>query len=447
MDHELYNPKPGWDVPETESVEQEKGMIPTPPSPAVPHEKELALRDSVAVPPARRPQTRLPWIIGTAAFLTLLGAATWYWWGSTAPPLQYRTVSVDRGPITAIVTATGTVNPLISVQVGSQVSGKIAKLFADFNSVVTQGQVLAQIDQQPYLARVSQARAAAKSTKGNLTKAVNMAAQRQRERDRMATLRKQAFVSQADLDLAETNYRDATAQVEVSQSQLDQAQANLASAELDLGYTTIRSPVNGTVISRNVDVGQTVVASFQTPTLFVIAKDLTQMQVYASVSESNIGGVTEGKPATFRVDAYPKEFFEGTVTQVRNAPVSIQNVVTYDVVITVDNRALKLKPGMTANVTIVTDQKESPLRVPNGALRFRMPNVPVDKATTRVWVFGLEGLPRPVAVTTGIADSLSTEILEGTLKEGDMVIVGIESPDEQHTKTLPPGFEIGPKVK
>jgi HlyD family secretion protein len=354
---------------------------------------------------------------------------------------------VDRGPITAIVTATGTVNPVVSVLVGSQVSGKITQLFADFNSVVTQGQTLAQIDPQPFNARVGQARASVKSAKGNLAKAKNMATQRKRERGRIAALRPEAFVSQADLDLAETNYRDAEANVEVMQAQLDQAQATLASAELDLGFTTIHSPVNGTVISRNVDVGQTVVSSFQTPTLFVIAQDLAQMQVNASVSESDIGGVVEGKPANFRVDAYPKQFFEGVVTQVRNAPISIQNVVTYDVVITVDNRSLTLKPGMTANVTIVTEERENPLRVPNGALRFRMPDVPVDRKAARVWVEDRTGLVRQVPVTTGIADSLSTEIVKGALKEGDAVIVSIEPPDAQAEKKLPPGFEVGPKVK
>ncbi|MDE3052198.1 MAG: efflux RND transporter periplasmic adaptor subunit, partial [Nitrospirota bacterium] len=341
---------------------------------------------SLPVLPLPRARPRVPWLIGIVTVLAITGAGAWYWWTAGPPPVHYKTALVDRGPITAIVTATGTVNPVVSVQVGSQVSGKIAQLFADFNSVVTKGKVLAMIDQQPFNARVSQARAAVKSGRGNLAKAKNMANQRKLERDRMATLRPQAFVSQADLDIAETNYRDAEAQVEVAQAQLDQAEATLSSAELDLGYTTIYSPVNGIVVSRNVDVGQTVAASFQTPTLFVIAQDLTQMQVDANVSEADIGGVAEGKPSSFRVDAYPKQFFEGTVTQVRNAPISIQNVVTYDVVITVDNRDLKLKPGMTANVTIVTAKKENPLRIPNGALRFRMPGVPVDRKITQVWV-------------------------------------------------------------
>jgi HlyD family secretion protein len=386
-------------------------------------------------------------LAGLGGIALLIGVGIWYWWSSGAPPVQYKIALVDRGPIAAIVTATGTVNPVVSVQVGSQVSGKIARLFADFNSVVTQGQVLAQIDQEPFKARVSQSRAAVKSARGNLTKAKIMAAQRKLERDRMATLRPQEFVSQADLDLAEANYRDAEANVEVLQSQLDQAEATLSSAELDLGYTTIYSPVNGIVVSRNVDVGQTVAASFQTPTLFVIAQDLTQMQVDANVSEADIGGVAEGKTANFRVDAYPKQFFEGAVTQVRNAPISIQNVVTYDVVITVDNRELKLKPGMTANVTIVTAKKENPLRVPNGALRFRMPNVPIDKKATRVWLLDRENQPHQVNVTTGIADSLFTEIVEGPLKEDDRVVIGIETPEEQAQKKLPPGFDAGPRMR
>lgn len=397
----------------------------------------------VEVPPPQKTTRRWKSLAAAGGIALLIGILTWSWLNDGAPPVQYKTVSVDRGPITSIVTATGTVNPVVSVQVGSQVSGKIATLSADFNSAVTQGQVLAQIDQQPFKARESQARASLKSAKGNLAKAKNMAAQRKRERDRLATLLQQGFVAQSDLDLADTNYRDALAQVEVAQALVDQAEATLSSAELDLGYTTIYSPVNGIVISRNIDVGQTVVASFQTPTLFVIAQDLTRMQVNANVSESDIGGVVEGKPAHFRVDAYPKQFFEGTVTQVRNAPISIQNVVTYDVVITVDNRELKLKPGMTANVTIVTAQKDDPLRVPNGALRFRMPDVPIDKKATRVWVLDRNGQPRQVDVTTGISDSLSTEIVNGALKKGDRVIVGIETNEERAEKKLPPGFEPG----
>lgn len=404
---------------------------------------------SITILPVAQPtqKSRLPWLIGSLTALALLGGITWFWFYGGTPPVQYKTSFVDRGPITAIVTATGTVNPVVSVLVGSQVSGKIEKLFVDFNSIVTQGQPLAQIDPLPFQSRVNQARAAVKSARGNVAKAKNLAVQRMLERDRMSTLLKQGFVSQADLDLAATNYRDADANVQVMQAQLDQAQATLASAELELGYTTMYSPVNGIVVSRAVDVGQTVAASFQTPTLFVIAQDLTKMQVNANVSESDIGGVGEGKTASFRVDAYPKYFFDGTVTQVRNAPISVQNVVTYDVVITVDNQDLKLKPGMTANVTIVTAKKESPLRVQNGALRFRMPNVPVDKKVPQVWVFDQNGKTHQASVTTGIADSLFTEIAGGPVKEGDRVVLGIETPEEQAQKKLPPGFDSTPRMR
>jgi HlyD family secretion protein len=421
------------------------------------HSTDLVTRDAcgngeiVSISPhpirSRWKEPRWSVIAVVGGILFLIAVGIWHWWSSDASTLQYKTAFVDRGPITSIVTATGTVNPVVSVQVGSQVSGKIAKLFADFNSVVKEGQVLAQIDQQPFKARVRQARAAMRSAQGNLRKAKNMASQRKRERDRMATLRLQAFVSQADLDLAETTHRDAAAQVEVSQAQLDQAEATLASAELDLGYTTIHSPVNGIVVSRNVDAGQTVAATFQTPILFVIAQDLTKMEVNANVSESDIGGVVEGRGANFRVDAYPKQFFEGTVTQVRNAPISIQNVVTYDVIITVDNRDLKLKPGMTANVTIITANKENPLRVPNGALRFRMPNVPIEKQSTVVWILDEENRPKRAQVVTGIADSLSTEIVGGPLNEGDRVIVGIETAEERSQKKLPPGFDMAPRMR
>lgn len=399
---------------------------------------------SRAFPPRRR---RLPIVTGMLGLLALLGLAFWYWSSNDPVAGHYKTLRIERGPITALVTATGAVNPVISVQVGSQVSGKIAKLYADFNSVVREGQILASIDQKPYQAKVRQARAALKSAQANLAKARNMLMQKKLELDRMAALRTQQFVSQSDLDLATTNYRDAEAQVDLSEAQIDQAKATLSSAELDLGYTTIYSPVNGTVVSRNVEEGQTVAASFQTPTLFVLAQDLTRMQVIANVSESDIGGVTEGKSADFRVDAYPREFFHGIVTQVRNAPVSIQNVVTYDVIISVDNPELKLKPGMTANITIVTARNEDALRAPNAALRFRMPGVPVDRKTPQLWVLETTGRVRAAPITTGIADSLYTEIVAGEAREGDAAIVGIATAEDSAQEKLPPGFEFGPKMR
>ncbi len=408
------------------------------------HAPVPAMIASRAFPPRRR---RLPIVTGMLGLIVLLGLAFWYWSSNDPVAGHYKTLRIERGPITALVTATGAVNPVISVQVGSQVSGKIAKLYADFNSVVREGQILASIDQKPYQAKVRQARAALKSAQANLAKARNMLMQKKLELDRMAALRTQQFVSQSDLDLATTNYRDAEAQVDLSEAQIDQAKATLSSAELDLGYTTIYSPVNGTVVSRNVEEGQTVAASFQTPTLFVLAQDLTRMQVIANVSESDIGGVTEGKSADFRVDAYPREFFHGIVTQVRNAPVSIQNVVTYDVIISVDNPELKLKPGMTANITIVTARNEDALRAPNAALRFRMPGVPVDRKTPQLWVLETTGRVRATPITTGIADSLYTEIVAGEAREGDAAIVGIATAEDSAQEKLPPGFEFGPKMR
>ncbi|HQX23088.1 MAG TPA: efflux RND transporter periplasmic adaptor subunit [Nitrospira sp.] len=390
---------------------------------------------------------RIPLLLAAVGLLAILALGLWHWWSNDPVAGHYKTLPVDRGPITSLVTATGAVNPVISVQVGSQVSGKIAKIYADFNSIVREGQVLASIDQKPYQAKVSQAKAALKSAKATLAKARNMLAQRTLELDRMAALREQQFVAQSDLDLSRTNYRDAEAQVDLSQAQVDQAKATLSSAELDLGYTTIISPVNGTVVSRNVEEGQTVVASFQTPTLFVIAQDLTRMQVIANVSESDIGGVSEGTSADFRVDAYPREFFHGVVTQVRNAPVSIQNVVTYDVIISVENPELKLKPGMTANITIVTARNEDALRAPNAALRFRMPGVPVDRKTAQLWVLEPTGRVRAAPISTGIADSLFTEITTGEAHEGDAAIVGIASAEDNSQEKLPPGFEFGPKMR
>lgn len=397
--------------------------------------------------PAPRRRIRRGVVIALLVALLAAGAGLWSWLSSGPGPARYKIALTDRGPITAVVTATGTVNPVISVLVGSQVTGKIKALYADFNSVVTKGQVIAQIDPAPFRARVRQALAILKTAQGNLEKARTAQAQRKLELDRAVMLRKREFVAQSDVDLARTNYRDAGAQVGIAQAQVDQAQAALSNAELDLGYTTIYSPVNGIVVSRNVDVGQTVVASLQAPTLFVIAQDLTRMQVNTNVSESDIGGVSEGKEAEFTVDAYPTTPFKGTVVQVRNAPISIQNVVTYDVVISVDNRALTLKPGMTANVSIVTAHKDDAVRVPNAALRFKPPGMPIEKKKTVAWTLGAEGQPRAIPIQAGIADSLFTEVLEGELHEGDPVIVGLETSEEAGQKSLPPGFGVGPKIR
>lgn len=425
----------------------------TPPAPAVPAGASLVEAPELRPPspsplipshPVRR--LRIGVLVALGVGLVLLGIGLWRWVTPAPAPLQYKTALVDRGPVLSTVTATGTVNPVVTVQVGTQVTGKIKELYADFNSVVKKGQLIAQLDPAPFEARVASARAALKTARGNLAKAQAMLAQRTLELRRTETLRAQQFVPQSDLDLARTNYKDASAQVEVAQAQVEQAAAALGLAELDLGYTKIYSPEDGIVIARKVDVGQTVVASLQAPQLFVIAKDLTKMQVIANVSESDIGGVTEGKPAEFTVDAFPNEPFRGVVTQVRNAPVTIQNVVTYDVVIDVDNSSLKLKPGMTANVSIVVATKEGVLRVPNAALRFKPPGVPIEKKKSAVWTLDSAGRLRAVHVATGVTGSSYTEIREGDLREGDAVVVGVET-TETGSRELPPGFGMGPKFR
>jgi len=391
--------------------------------------------------------------------------------GERKVPVRYRTAPVERGSVISLVTATGTINPVVSVQVGTQVSGMIKSLHADFNSVVKAGDVVATIDPEPFRARRDQAASNLEMAKANLARARTDQAQRKRELDRTKSLLAQQFVSQNDVDVAITNAQGADAQVGVAQAQVKQAEAALNAAELDLKYTTIRSPVNGIVVARNIEVGQTVAASFATPNLFLIALDLTKMQVDTNVSESDIGGIAEGKEATFTVDAYPGIPFSGTIRQVRLAPINVQNVVTYNVVVGVDNQDLRLKPGMTANVSIVVAQKEQVLKVPNAALRFTPPKsdqgeggaggtsgearpakgerggkaMQAGGASARtIWKQAENGELVAVPVQVGISDGAATEILNDSLVEGDQVIVGIEQPrSAKKGNDLPPGFGSG----
>ena len=415
---------------------------------------------------------RAVWIVGVLAVGLVIGGYVFFS-GERKALIRYRTAPVDRGTVVSVVTATGTINPVVSVQVGSQVTGKIQSLHADFNSIVKAGEVVARIDPAVYEARRDQAAANLANARASVTKARSDLAQRKRELDRARMLLGQQFVSQNDVDVAATAYEGAGAQIEVAEAQVKQAQAVLDAAELDLKYTVIRSPVNGIVIARNVESGQTVTAGFQTPTLFLIALDLMQMQVDTNVSESDIGGIVEGKEATFSVDAYPGEQFKGRVRQVRNAPISVQNVVTYNVVVGVDNRDLRLKPGMTANVSIIVARKEQVLKVPNAALRFTPPRTERtgsqgsgsggDRATPgsngalpvaaggvssasakTVWEISPSGDPEAVPIQSGISDGTATEVVSGELKEGDAVIVGIElSKTGGNPHALPPGFGSG----
>ena len=390
--------------------------------------------------------------------------------GERKAPVRYRSAAVERGPVISLVTATGTINPVVSVQVGTQVSGMIKSLHADFNSVVKAGDVVAMIDPEPFKARRDQAASNLEMSKANVARVRTDLAQRKRELDRVKSLVAQEFVSQNDVDIALTNFQAAEAQMNVSGAQVKQAEAALNAAELDLKYTVIRSPVNGIVVARNVEVGQTIAASFATPNLFLIALDLTKMQVDTNVSESDIGGITEGKEATFTVDAYPGHQFAGTIRQVRLAPINVQNVVTYNVVVNVENQDLRLKPGMTANVSIVVAQRDAVLTVPNAALRFTPPTSgqtdaaklggkpakakgPDQAAGTgrgsmtpsrTVWKQGPSGELESIHVQTGISDGLVTELLSQELPEGALVVVGIERPKgERGGSDLPPGFGSG----
>jgi HlyD family secretion protein len=539
------------------------------------------------------------------AILVLLGASATagylYYTGRQQSP-SYLTARVERGRIATTVNATGTLNAVITVQVGSQVSGTIQKLFVDFNSPVKEGEIIAQIDPASFEARVSQsranlasagaavqvaranvdnskatietARANIESAKANVDRAKVGLTDARRTLERNKQLIRQALIAQSELDVAQTahdsavsqlkqaesqqeasvgQFKSATAQARLAEAQhaaalaqVEQAKAALQAAELDLQHTTIRAPVNGIVVSRNVDVGQTVAASLQAPTLFLIAQDLTQMQVDTNVSEADIGRISVGQTATFTVDAYPNAPFSGTVVQVRNAPIIVQNVVTYDAVVQVANPEMRLKPGMTANVSFLISERREALKVPNASLRFQPDGANQEAAAQdgrgpgggdraqatqqrltqalslsseqqarlseilqntrqqmmrlreqelseeerrgrarevqtqtraqirnmltetqrqqyedllknserqrgdgsvqgrpgRVWIRNADGTPAPVALTVGISDDSSTEVLSGDLREGQEVITGILA-SAKPTTAAPPGF--GPR--
>jgi HlyD family secretion protein len=362
-----------------------------------------------------------------------------YWVrAQSVPQIKYETASADRGPITIKVTATGNLSALLTVQVGSQVSGRVQQLFVDYNSPVKKGQPIAKLDPLLFEAAVQQARAVNVTAQINLQKDRVQEANLKLAYDRASRLKAALVISQSDFDTAQTNYNVAKAQVDADESNLESTRAALEQARANLGYTTIVSPINGVVISRNVDVGQTVAASFQSPTLFVIAQDLQRLQVDTNVSEADVGRLISGMHATFTVDAYPGKPFAGTVRQVRNASQTVQNVVTYDAVINVDNRQLLLKPGMTANVTFVVAKTDNVLRIRNAALRFRpdpqlLQSLGVKDETTSasyddkvVWVLRA-GKPLPVPVATGITDGTWTELIHGEMHSGDPLITDMKA--------------------
>lgn len=513
-------------------------------------------------------------LIGGAMMLSVVFAG-FYFWGGDSGTAQYLTARVDRGNLRNTVTATGALQAVTTVQVGSQASGTISALYADFNSVVKKGQVVAQLDPAQAKAQVDQARAnlqqaraslaqaqaavtnaragisdaraknlAAKSTVQNNQAGVsaaeaNVAVLKAQQDDAMSLLKQQesllkaGVIAQRDYDVAMTAYKTAEARynqavaqlnqsklseqssasagmassqaaVEQSQAQLQQsqaavqqnaaqvqqAQAALSLAEVNLSHTTITSPIDGVVVSRDVNVGQTVAASLSAPTLFTIANDLTQMQVIANIDQADIGLVEQAKSVKFTVDAFPGKEYDGKIQEMRLNPVNVQNVVTYNVVINVENPEQTLKPGMTANLTITIDERNNVLKVPNSALRFRPQNAnpsgnaggqgegqgrrrqgngqqgdnaqgggndsnfapasaPVLPGQTRiVWVMGQDGKPQPRRIKVGLSDGASTEVVEGNLNEGDMVITGQTVSGSNSSSTQqnrPPGFGNAPR--
>ena len=453
-------------------------------------------------------------IIGSAVCLGVLAVGVYLYAQSLSNRQAFRTAPVTRGPLTAAVTATGTLNAVITVQVGSQVSGQIKEMFVDFNSIVKKGQVIARINPALFEAQVSQAkaqldaaqamvlnqqaviektRADLESARAALASAHAQSIKSQvavfdgkRNLGRQHDLRQRNLTAQADEDAAQVQYDSSLAQYDSSvaqeraqgaalrsaegqlrvaetllrnlEAQVDQSKAALEQAKLSLGYTVIQAPVDGVVVARNVDVGQTVAASLQAPTLFVIAQDLTKMQVDTNVDEADVGRLQVGQPATFTVDAFPGRFFTGAITQVRKAAQILQNVVTYDVVVSADNSDLKLLPGMTANIRVVTDQRENALRIPNAALRFRPAGVALERPSTggssvvgqgpgsrpgsgsgsragggqlgRVWIPGSDGKPIAVRVQVGITDGQSSEVVGEALTDGQRVIIGAGGADQ-----------------
>jgi len=402
------------------------------------------------------------WILIIVVITAAIGGGYFYFSHGRTQPVSYNATAVARGELTKLVTATGTLNPMVNVTVGSQVSGRISKLNVDFNSAVTKGEILAEIDPATYQATVEQATADLANAQANLEL-------QQVQANRSSELYTNKLISGSDYDIAFATLHSAEAMVKIKQASLNNSLVNL-------NYCKIVSPVDGVVISRAVELGQTVASSFNTPTIFQIANDLTKMQIDSAVAEADVGGILEGQSVDFGVDAYPERTFHGAVKQVRNSPTTVNNVVTYDCVIGVTNADYKLKPGMTANVSIIVAQRESALIIPNGALRFRLPEnaVVLTNSTSAqtvpatnggrnfaggpggrrgggrgrgerpvshtVYVLTGEGKDaklQAVQIKTGISDGISTEVLSG-LDEGAQVVTGTVSTGPQTTATANP---------
>ena len=337
----------------------------------------------------------------------------------------FETARIAKGDIMQKITASGTINPISTVDIGTQVSGIIAEIYVDYNSTVKTGDLLALIDPQTFEATVDQRQAALDIAKAELEVTKNDIVYYKKHLDRIKKLNTSKYSTDKELESAQRDYDNAVAQKTLKEAQIKQAEAQLKQAKIDLEYTRIVSSVDGTVISREVEVGQTVAASFNTPTLFNVAEDLTKMQIEASVVEADIAKVKEGQKVEFSVDSFPDEIFEGVVTQVRNNPITTSNVVTYEVIIGIDNKDLRIKPGMTANVDIITAEKKDVFLVPNKALRFYTTDEKGEVKRYKdkgIWLLK-NGKPERVNIATGVSDDDHTEIISENLKEGETVIL------------------------
>jgi len=382
----------------------------------------------------------------------------------------YLTAAISKGNIKATVVATGALNPVEIVDVGSQVSGKISEIRVDFNSQVKAGQVIALLEQEIFRTRVNQNQANLRSTQATLYKSKIALETAKKNQERSQELYNKKLLSDKEIEDAKIQFYNAEADILSNEARLEQAQSLVETSEVDLNFTVIKSPIDGTVINRNVNVGQTVAAGMNAPLLFQIARDLTKMQVECAITEADIGKLKEEQPVTFKVDAFPNETFTGTVEQVRINPVITQNVVTYITIISVANPERKLLPGMTATTTIVVGEAVNVLLVPNSALRFSPPPEEINamlqrpgetpgqipgaqpgqktagqirtrpqgtQQQPRIWALDENGNLKMIRVQTGVSEANFTEIISGDLKEGDMVITGVETAEQARRSSNP----------
>lgn len=348
----------------------------------------------------------------------------------------YVTAPAEIGTIIEAVEASGTVNPVNTVDIGSQVSGMIKDIYVDFNSKVTKGQLLAQIDPSLFQAQVDKARGDLDAARSNKAKIQAMMVYDKKNYDRYRKLYSKNYVAKSEVDLAEATYKADLAQISAAQGSINQAQATLNNNQTNLRYTKIVSPVDGIVISRSVDVGQTVAASFQTPTLFQVAQDLTKMQIEANVSEADIGKIKKGQNVEYTLDGYADAVFHGEVTEVRISPTTVSNVVTYTVIVAVDNKEQKMIPGMTANVSIITNKSENVVCVPTDALKFTPVEITGGKKYKEqgLWVLK-DNKPERLNIKTGAKDSDRIEIISNQIQENDKVIIKKKGEKDNNTKS------------